>query len=185
MLSLAVGAIVGLTLVVPGAAVAGGGGHCEEPVAEAAGTRVTIKQGCFAPAVLHVEAGDTVTWTNRDPVDHNVIGAGGAWGSQTLFEAGAFSRRFNSVGTHPYVCTFHPGMVGAVVVGEPSVTDEAASTTEVDEGAGVPVTTAGGMGPGQRLVLQVFGVFALIVVALAVQRKTLLRDRKAGSNSPA
>ena len=174
-----------MTLIVPGTAVAGGGGHCGDPGVEEAGSEVTIEKGCFAPAVLHVEEGDTVTWTNNDPVDHNVMGAGAAWGSQALLGSRTFSRRFDSVGTYPYVCTFHPGMVGAVVVGDPSVADEPASTTETDEQASLPVTTAGGMGPGQRLILQVFGVVVLLVVALAVQRRTLLRDREGGSSSSA
>lgn len=53
-----------------------------------------------------------------DPVPHLVLGANGRWGSFEQFgEGGAVTYRFPAPGVYPYVCSLHPGMTGAVVVG--------------------------------------------------------------------
>jgi hypothetical protein len=79
---------------------------------------VEIRQFCFTPTVLRTSTGARVTFTNLDPVQHDVLGANGAWGS---FEPLRFDRSrsyvFARPGVYPFVCTLHPGMVGSVVVG--------------------------------------------------------------------
>ena len=59
-----------------------------------------------------------MTWLNRDDFPHVVLGANAAWGGYGKVRGGGeVSYRFVSSGVYPYVCTYHPGMIGAVVVG--------------------------------------------------------------------
>ena len=75
----------------------------------------------FAPAVVQVEAGSTITWQFNDvdeegqPVAHNVVFDDAASPVQAT---GTFSYRFDQPGSYRYVCTLHPFMEGMVVVTE-------------------------------------------------------------------
>jgi plastocyanin len=113
--------VVGMMFFVglsPEVAHASGGGGCGRAVTDDDGTRVNIHNYCFGPTILRVRAGDTVTWVNRDTFPHTILGANGAWGGYDKLGRGKeVSFRFVSSGVYPYVCTYHVGMVGAVVVG--------------------------------------------------------------------
>lgn len=85
--------------------------------AGAKSARATIKDFTFRPGRLVVVAGARVTWVNEDTANHNVTFADkriktipnlrkGQQGVITFPSAGSFS----------YVCTYHPGMAGTVVV---------------------------------------------------------------------
>ncbi len=112
---------------------AGGGGDCREPLTEGSRTSVEIAHFCFSPTVLYIEAGSVVKWTNLDSVQHNVVAAGADWSDGRLFsEDETTSARFNQAGIFPYFCRVHPGMVGAVVVGENT---EAARLASPGDGA--------------------------------------------------
>jgi plastocyanin len=103
----------------PGVAGASGGGGCGGPVTDGAGTTVEIKDFCFGPTILRVATGETITFVNRDPFPHTVLGANGAWGSFDALKQGREATYgFSKAGVYPYVCTWHPGMVGVVVVGD-------------------------------------------------------------------
>jgi plastocyanin len=140
-MSIVVGAMlmvgVGLT---PGVARASGGGGCGRAVTNDDGTRVSIRNFCFGPTILRVQPGETVTWVNRDGFPHTVLGANGSWGGYDNLRRGGgeVSYRFVSAGVYPYVCTYHPGMVGAVLVGNGKADT---STQSVTTNAG-PVTLA-------------------------------------------
>jgi plastocyanin len=138
----AIVAVVALTALVPlgPGAMASGGGGCGRPVTDARGTAVDISEYCFVPTVLRVQPGKTVTWTNLDPA-HTVLGANGTWGSFAIirFDKTA-TYRFARRGVYPYVCTLHPGMVGAIVVGDGKVPGSAAATAS-GGGPVMPVTS--------------------------------------------
>lgn len=75
----------------------------------------------FQPTSITIMQGDTVTWTNKDFVDHTVTSgtgcvADGLWDAD--IGAHPFSRTFNVPGTYPYFCSIHcaSGMTGTVVV---------------------------------------------------------------------
>ena len=134
-------ALVGAVLLAAGpwagSAHASGGGGCGRPVTDAAGTRVTIRSYCFGPTIVRVATGETVTWINRDAAPHSVLGANAVWGSfKTLRRTEPVSYRFARNGVYPYVCTYHPGMIGSVVVGDG--TGPGAAGTLIDEDG--PVT---------------------------------------------
>jgi plastocyanin len=66
-------ALVALAGANPGGAVAGGGCHAEAgALTDARATNVDLVGACFAPMVVRVDPGDTVTWTNQDSVPHTV-----------------------------------------------------------------------------------------------------------------
>lgn len=77
---------------------------------------VDMKNFTFSPQSLTVKVGTTVTWTNMDSAGHDVKAADGSWGSDTLNNGQSYSHLFDKAGTYPYVCTFHPKMVGTITV---------------------------------------------------------------------
>jgi plastocyanin len=117
-------------LLAPSTAAASGGGGCGRQVTDAAGTTVTIRNYCFGPTILRVAPRETVTWINKDADLHTVVGANAVWGDfSTLRRAARVTYRFVRPGVYPYVCTYHPGMVGAVVVGDGTGHGSARTTT--------------------------------------------------------
>lgn len=84
---------------------------------------VVIEGMEFKPATLDIRLGDSVTWVNKDivahtattpasakqPFDSGLIGVGKTW-----------KRTFKEVGTHGYLCTYHPTMKGMLKVAAPS-----------------------------------------------------------------
>lgn len=107
---------------------AGGGGCHGASQTEASGTEVTMGAtgGCFTPTILRVERGTSVTFINTDGAAHNL--GGHYWGIEGMFQPGTSREiRFDSPGVYPYACTLHPGMVGAIVVGD-GVMDAPATT---------------------------------------------------------
>lgn len=71
----------------------------------------------FEPATLSVVAGETVRWFNDDSVPHTVTASDRDWDSGHLAIGEAYERRFDKPGSYPYVCLYHPGMVGTIEVG--------------------------------------------------------------------
>jgi plastocyanin len=113
LLSLITGA-VGVLGTIPAAA---GGGGCHAGLTDGTGGTVTMTKACFRPAILRIDPGTEVTFVNRDPITHNVSSNG--WGRfEDMNEGDAFRATFAEPGIYPFACTIHPGMVGAVVVGE-------------------------------------------------------------------
>jgi hypothetical protein len=74
-----------------------------------------IRDGTFAPA-LTVAAGTTVTWTNEDWAPHTATAEDGSFDSGRLNQGDSFDQTFDEPGTFAYHCSFHPGMMGSVVV---------------------------------------------------------------------
>ena len=135
------GAIIVATAVPVGPAEASGGGGCGRPVTDASGATVRIWNYCFGPTILRVRPGDRVTFVNRDRAPHTVLGANASWGSFREMRRGDdVTYRFARPGVYPFVCTYHPGMVGAVVVGGAgtsmtATSDGGASVTRVRSSA--------------------------------------------------
>ena len=107
--------IIGAALI-PVATAGAGGGGCHRDQSDAQSNTIRLDANCFTPTVARVAVGDTVTWTNGDGWAHNVYSSGFD-GSAELNAGDEFAKRFDAAGVFPYVCTLHPGMMGAVVVG--------------------------------------------------------------------
>ena len=81
-----------------------------------AGGQVRIFNLAYEPATLEVAVGTTVTWTNDDGVPHTATSADGAFDTNTIAAGTTGEVTFDTAGTFDYVCAFHPGMVGTIVV---------------------------------------------------------------------
>jgi len=106
-----------LALLVLPAVPAGAGGGCHGGVTQGTGDTVELIDACFTPTTLRIEPGDSVTFVNEDSFVHNVTA--NLWGHFDDLEQGdSFTATFGEDGVYPYACTYHPGMTGAVVVGD-------------------------------------------------------------------
>jgi plastocyanin len=116
--SLAAVIAIATVVLTPATASASGGGGCGREVSEGTGTVVKIRDYCFGPTILRVGTGEVVTFENLDPFEHSVLGANATWGDYAGFRRDKdVTYRFEEPGVYPYVCTYHVGMVGAIVVG--------------------------------------------------------------------
>lgn len=80
---------------------------------------VTIEKFAFNPETLTIKPGTTVTWKNRDAVDHTIIAESGStiqFRSKELGSGDSYSFTFSEPGTYPYYCSIHPSMRGTIVV---------------------------------------------------------------------
>lgn len=152
----------------PGPADAGGGCHrnVEQGQTEGNGTTVEMVRNCFGTTVLRVAPGSEVTWVNRDEIAHRVDGLG--WSVRDEVTGGAqATMRFAAEGTYPYACVFHPGMFGAVVVGDGAgagpVTNAATPTSLVAARAAVDRDDAAGHNAGRGL--PAVGIGGLLLAA--------------------
>ena len=91
----------------------------------------------FKPAVLNIKKGDTVTWTgdamhNAASIKEMLPKGAKPWTGKLTKKAGekSISVKFDIEGLYGYNCTPHAmfGMVGLVVVGDPSVNSKAAKS---------------------------------------------------------
>lgn len=110
-----------ITVVTAGAALAGGGCHEAATQDDATGrdeTTVSMMDACFTASVSRVEPGTIVTFVNEDDgVTHNV--GGNLWGYHgDMIPGDTFTATFDDPGVYPFACSYHPGMIGAIVVGD-------------------------------------------------------------------
>ena len=170
-----------------GVAAAGGGCHATG-MTMGRGNTVDLSDMCFDSTVLYVEPGTDVTWTNRDATAHNVVGVADAWGDPglTLHEGDTVSYRFDEDGVFPYACWIHPGMIGAIVVGDgvgtdlagvvPGTATEGADSASTEVGS-APVVRDDGVGP---IIIWVVGA-ALLLAGLAGAFAIAARSRRKGT----
>jgi len=78
---------------------------------------IEITGFAFSPSTLTIQAGDSVTWTNKDLVAHTATAVNG-FDSGFLEQGESYSFTFNQVGIFDYICTPHPYMQGNITVVE-------------------------------------------------------------------
>jgi plastocyanin len=76
--------------------------------------QVSIQDFSFSPASVTINAGDSITWTNRDSMGHTATSD--SFDSGSLGYGQSFTYTFKDSGTFNYICSFHPGMKGVVIV---------------------------------------------------------------------
>jgi len=86
------------------------------PVPDFKPAAVVIENFAFSPATITVSIGTTVTWTNKDTVQHTVTSHMSVFDSGLFGKDKSFSFTFNQVGTYEYYCIPHPYMTGKVIV---------------------------------------------------------------------
>jgi plastocyanin len=75
-----------------------------------------IQDMAFNPVMISVPIGTTITWTNKDLIDHTVTSDNGLFDSGILHNNVVYSHMFTTAGTYPYHCNIHPFMTASVVV---------------------------------------------------------------------
>ena len=138
--SVRIGVVLLMTLgwLAPAAQAGAGGGCHGAALTDERTDEVKTTMACFVPTVARIDVGDTVTFFNGDGMEHNVTGvpqlftATSRNGDRLLPDTRA-GFRFDEPGVYPYVCTIHPMMAGAIVVGD-----------GVPEGAAAVSGSAGG-----------------------------------------
>jgi len=75
---------------------------------------VEIKNFLFTPQNLKIKKGETVVWTNVDPVPHLI--KADTFSSENLLANQRYSYKFENIGTYEYHCAIHPSMIGEVIV---------------------------------------------------------------------
>jgi plastocyanin len=80
---------------------------------------VDIKGFVYMPDPVTVPAGASVAWTNLDNAPHTSTGIGDAilaLDSGAIVFGQTFTQQFDTPGTYPYYCVYHPNMLGTVIV---------------------------------------------------------------------
>src|SRR3989344_2108557 len=89
----------------------------ENSVNEAQEYMIDIANFAFSPSSLTINAGDSVTWTNRDSSAHTVTSdSGNELDSERISNGQIYTHVFAQPGTYSYHCTPHPGMKATIVV---------------------------------------------------------------------
>jgi plastocyanin len=103
--------------------------------AGAATKGINIYGSGFSPKTATITEGDTVKWTNRDNVNHQVLASKGEFVSPILHPGQSFSFTFRAAGTYDYKDELHPKLTGTIKVNglPPSLTLTAS----------LPIVTAG------------------------------------------
>ncbi|HEY1369656.1 MAG TPA: cupredoxin domain-containing protein [Gaiellaceae bacterium] len=79
-------------------------------------TAVSITKSGFRPASITLAAGDTITWTNNDNTNHQVVADNGGFSSAVLAPGSSYSHTFDSAGSSAFHDGLHPGLKGSVAV---------------------------------------------------------------------
>lgn len=102
--------------------------------------KIDQKNMQFEPHIVLAAVGDTVTFTNSDKVDHNVMSPDGKYDLGTKPGGSVSEHVFAQAGVFAQVCKIHPEMLAYVFVGQNRF-----STTVDDKGAykiaGLPAGT--------------------------------------------
>ena len=95
-------------------------GYEMAPSSTGPGTDIKLMPCAFDPTVTVIGVGESVNFINGPDYTHLVTGAAHEWGSAEVEvqpnETVTYS--FDTAGVYPYACALHPGMSGAIVVGD-------------------------------------------------------------------
>ena len=133
-------------------------------------SQVAIGDCVFSPTVTRIPTGTTVTWRNTSFQGHEVVGSNLTWGAhdKVLQPGDTIGWTFDAPGVYAYSCMIHPGMTGAIVVGDVVSTGAAGTVTE-----SAPDSVGGG---GSGLVAPIAVGGSLIAIAglgfLVLRRRT-------------
>ena len=111
--------------------------------ASTATSTVQIKSTGFVPAAVTVNQNDSVTWTNTDTKDHQVVANGGSFASAILKPGKTYTHAFRAGGTFRYHDGLHPTLKGTITVrGAPPQVTLATSVPVVKFGTQVTLSGA-------------------------------------------
>ena len=77
---------------------------------------VSVIDFAFIPQADTILVGDSIRWVNNGGVPHTSTSDSGVWDSDSLHSQ-SFTFQFNTPGSYPYACQYHPfTMTGTIVV---------------------------------------------------------------------
>lgn len=132
--------------------------------------QVSIVDFAFSPATITISIGDSVTWTNEDPVIHDATSTSGAFDSGDLDQGESYTLTFSQPGTHDYLCTPHPQMTGSVVV--------QAAAASPGGGGTVPDVAMDGPGLRDSGMLRALLAIATVLLVAATALLLVIRTRR-------
>jgi len=97
------------------------GGWLAAP-AVATSQTVVIQNFTFGPQNVTINVRESVTWSNKDPLEHTATSDAGVFDTGTIPSLGSKTITFSAAGTYAYHCTFHSFMQGTVTVLGPAPT---------------------------------------------------------------
>jgi plastocyanin len=119
------------------------------PPVAAGAVPVTIRNFAFDPPTVQIRTGQAVEWTNEDPVAHTATADDKTFDSGNLNTDQSFGYVFDTPGTFPYICIYHPYMKGTIevsgeaVAGGAEPTEAPAETAEPEAPQATPVGSTG------------------------------------------
>jgi plastocyanin len=99
--------------------------------ASAASHQITIKSYAYASGSMTISQGDTVTWTNKDSVPHDIVVTSGPvkFRSPMLTQGKSWTYTFTQAGAYSYTCSVHPDMHANLAVKPVAPAPAPAATT--------------------------------------------------------
>ena len=130
--------------------------------AQAATLTVEIVDFSFRPSSLTIQAGDTVSWIQRDQIQHTSTSGvnstpDNVWNSGLLSINQTFEHTFDTPGSFPYFCVPHPDMTGTIIVEEagnaaPTVTlTNPANNAAFTEGTQISIEATAAAATGETI----------------------------------
>jgi plastocyanin len=78
---------------------------------------ITIQNSGYSPATVTVPAGSTLIFENKSSLAHTVTQTNGTkFDSKNIPAGGKYTLKLTKPGTYQYDCTYHPFMVGTIIV---------------------------------------------------------------------
>jgi predicted lipoprotein with Yx(FWY)xxD motif len=77
---------------------------------------IDISNYAYSESVLTVEVGSTVTWTNKDAVEHNAVAVNGTFSLPLLAQGKSGSFTFTKAGEYAYYCDPHKEHMTAKII---------------------------------------------------------------------
>jgi len=172
--------VLAAVMGIPGVAWAGGGCHGGVTENDATGQEdatIEMVDACFTATVTTVDPGTPVTFVNMDEFVHNV--GGNQWGHfDDLHGGDTYRVSFDEAGTYPFACSYHPGMTGAIVVGDGKGAGSGAGISVEPFEAPRPetvtrvVAASGGLSAASLAVAAIIGGLLGAVITVGLARST-------------
>ena len=102
----------------------GGGGHACQNDQKVSDTydgialELTVRDSCFGPGIARIAPGTELRWVNRGQQVHNIVDLARVGQPRELQPGATLTMTFMQAGAFVYYCAYHPGMAGAVLVGD-------------------------------------------------------------------
>jgi hypothetical protein len=77
---------------------------------------IIIRNSGYTPSTVTVPPGSTLIFKNQSSLDHTVTQTNGNTFDKIIHPGGTITLKLTKAGTYQYDCTYHPFMVGTIIV---------------------------------------------------------------------